>query len=184
MRGFCTDLGRKLGKLGEELIENFYEGSAYVKEYKNDQIIIHWFPELCSHPGICLRTLPEVFNLNKRPWINVSAATPEKIIRCIDKCPTGALRYSLPEGSQVDPQIARGVGNMNFEKENPAIVKIRVVRNGPLLVEGPTAVIGSDGKILKQGGKMVLCRCGLSGNSPFCDGTHMRQGWKPDKEEK
>jgi uncharacterized Fe-S cluster protein YjdI len=153
-----------------------------MKEYSNDQITVHWFPELCAHPGICLRLLPEVFNLNKRPWVNVEGAPPEEIIQTIDKCPSGALRYSLPEGSQVDPEIAKGVGNINFEKLNPAAVKIRVNANGPLLIEGPAVVIGYDGKPLKEGGTMALCRCGLSGNRPFCDGAHKKQGWKVDEE--
>ena len=153
-----------------------------MKEYKNNHVIVHWFPELCAHPGTCLRLLPEVFNLKQRPWVNVNAAEPEDIISTIDKCPSGALRYSLPEGSKVDPQIANGVGNIDFEKSNPAAVKIRVNANGPLLIEGPTVVIGLDGKPLKEGSKMALCRCGLSGNRPFCDGAHSKQGWKPDQE--
>ena len=151
-----------------------------MKEYKNEHIIVHWFPELCAHPGICLRLLPEVFNLNQRPWINVDAAEPEEIINTIDKCPSGALRYSLPEGSKVDMKIASGVGNINFEKSNPARVKISVSANGSLLIEGQTVVIGLDGKPLREGSKMALCRCGLSGNRPFCDGAHSKQGWKVD----
>ena len=152
-----------------------------VKEYGNNDITVHWFPELCAHPGTCLRLLPEVFNLKQRPWVNVNSAAPQKIISAIDKCPSGALRYSLPEGSKVDPGVAGGVGNINFAKSNPAAVKIRVSANGPLLVEGPAVVIGIDGQALKEGGRTALCRCGLSKNSPFCDGTHRKEGWKVDE---
>lgn len=151
-----------------------------MKEYRNDQVIVHWFPELCAHPGTCLRLLPKVFNLQQRPWVNVNAAEPEEIISTIDKCPTGALRYSLPEGSKVDVRIADGVGSIDFEKSNPAAVKVRVNANGPLLIEGPTVVIGLDGEALKVGSRMALCRCGFSGNRPFCDGVHSKRGWKPD----
>lgn len=154
-----------------------------MKEYKNDNIIIHWFPELCAHPGICRRILPEVFNPQRRPWVNVNAAEPEEIINCIDKCPSGALRYSLPEGSKVDPAKTRGVGNLGFERSNPDAVKIRVSPNGPLLVEGETVIIGTDGKPVKEGARAALCRCGLSRNRPLCDGTHSKQGWKPDANE-
>jgi len=151
-----------------------------MKEYKNDHVIVHWFPELCAHPGTCLRLLPEVFDLKQRPWVNVNAAKPEEIISTIDKCPTGALRYSLPEGSKVDVKVAKGVGSIDFEKFNPAIVKIRVMANGPLLIEGPTEVIGLEGETLKEGSRMALCRCGFTKNRPFCDGVHKKQGWKPD----
>ncbi|SHI43608.1 (4Fe-4S)-binding protein [Desulfosporosinus lacus] len=152
-----------------------------MKEYRNEHVIVHWFPELCAHPGTCLRLLPKVFNLDQRPWVNVEGAEPEEIIRTIDKCPTGALRYSLPEGSRVDAQIANGVGSIDFGKTYSAAVKIKVSANGPLFIEGPTVVIGLDGKPLKEGSRIALCRCGLSENRPFCDGVHRKKGWKPDQ---
>lgn len=85
-----------------------------MKEYKNDHLIVYWSPELCTHPANCLRLLPEVFNVRKRPWININAAEPEAIIQAIDQCPSGALKYSIPEGSKVNPQLACGVGNINL----------------------------------------------------------------------
>lgn len=92
-----------------------------MKEYKNEHITVHWFPEICAHPGICLRLSPEVFSLKQRPWVNVDAAEPEAIIKTIDKCPSGALRYSIPEGSKVDPQIANGLGNINRVRSNGSL---------------------------------------------------------------
>ncbi|SDI29783.1 (4Fe-4S)-binding protein [Desulfosporosinus hippei] len=152
-----------------------------MKEYRNEHIIVHWYPELCSHPGTCLRLLPKVFNLEQRPWVNVDAAEPEEIIRAIDQCPSGALRYSLPKGSKVNAQRANGVGNLNYEDRNPSEVKIKVCSNGPLLVEGSSLLIGIDGKVLKEGGRIALCRCGYSENRPFCDGVHSKKGWAPDR---
>ncbi len=151
-----------------------------MKEYKNDQIIIHWSPEVCTHPGLCLRLLPEVFSLGKKPWINVNGSTPEKIISAIDQCPSGALRYSLPEGSTVDPNAACGIGNINYKKSGVEPVKIKVSKNGPLFIEGEAILIGSDGNTIKEDRKMSLCRCGLSKNPPFCDGAHHTHGWKED----
>ncbi|MGI5839163.1 MAG: (4Fe-4S)-binding protein [bacterium] len=99
-----------------------------MKEYGNHDIIVYWIPELCAHLRICTRLLPQVFDLNKRPWVNVNAAAPEEIISTIDKCPSGDSRYSLPEGSKIDPEIAAGNGNINYEKANPAVFKIRAPR--------------------------------------------------------
>jgi CDGSH-type Zn-finger protein len=57
--------------------------------------------------------------------------------------------------------------------------------NGPLVVEGPVRIVRVDGTEIpvpprKDGSPaqvVVLCRCGGSGNKPFCDGTHKRNGF-------
>ena len=145
-----------------------------MKEYKNKDIIVYWYPEQCAHPGTCLRLLPEVFCVSRRPWVNVDAAPPEEIIHCIDRCPSGALRYSLPEGSRVDPELMKGVGSVDDMKNAPSAVKVKVIKNGPYLVEGSAEVIGSDGSPLFSGERIALCACGNSQNSPFCDGSHIK----------
>ncbi|MGE5370760.1 MAG: (4Fe-4S)-binding protein [Solirubrobacterales bacterium] len=148
-----------------------------MKEYRTDDIIIYWDPLICSHAGKCTEGLPQVFDLNQRPWVNVNGASAEAIIAVIDRCPSQALQYALPEGSKVDPSKAKGVGSVDHIKENPPVVKIRTVANGPLLIEGPTVIHGPGGALLKEGARFTLCRCGLSYNRPFCDGTHHKEGW-------
>lgn len=59
--------------------------------------------------------------------------------------------------------------------------RIRLMKNGPLLVEGGCALEGSDGVEVKEKGPYALCRCGGSANKPFCDGTHMRNGFDETK---
>lgn len=151
-----------------------------MKEYRNEDVIVYWYPELCSHSGHCWRTLPGVFKPQERPWINVEAAPAHEIVKTIDGCPSGALRYELPEGSRLDPDYCKGSGWAGYEKEHPAVVKIKVIPNGPLALEGPAEVYDASGQLLKAGAKLNLCRCGLSQNRPFCDGTHFREGWNVD----
>jgi CDGSH-type Zn-finger protein len=57
--------------------------------------------------------------------------------------------------------------------------KLTVFNNGPLRVEGDFELVDQDGNAFGLGGRtsVTLCRCGLSANSPFCDGTHKRQGF-------
>ena len=153
-----------------------------MKEYKNDQIIVYWSPELCAHSKKCIGHLPEVFDAGKRPWLNVNGSTPEKIIELIDSCPSGALRYSLPEGSSVDPALAQGRGNIDYGKNDCGLIKIKMTANGPLLVEGNAEVINISGEIIKKSNRMALCRCGHSMNRPFCDGSHKTANWNPDPE--
>lgn len=87
-----------------------------VKKYKTDDLIVYWIPEKCTHACTCWKSLPEVFNPKERPWISVDGAAPEKIIKTIDKCPSNALKYELPEGSSVDPALAKGPGAIDFMK--------------------------------------------------------------------
>lgn len=51
-------------------------------------------------------------------------------------------------------------------------VKIQVLDNGPFLVQGNAEVIDATGKAFPQKEQLALCRCGLSKNMPFCDGSH------------
>lgn len=54
-------------------------------------------------------------------------------------------------------------------------VSIRVRDNGPLVIEGPVRLVDVDGRefsIATDKPGMALCRCGLSSNKPFCDGSH------------
>lgn len=54
---------------------------------------------------------------------------------------------------------------------------IRGVPNGPLLVSGNFAIVASSGRIAWHGTRAALCRCGLSKNKPFCDGSHNEAGF-------
>jgi CDGSH-type Zn-finger protein len=55
-----------------------------------------------------------------------------------------------------------------------AATKITVNNNGSLKIEGEIELIDKNGMPYHLGGREVisLCRCGLSKNKPFCDGSH------------
>lgn len=44
--------------------------------------------------------------------------------------------------------------------------------DGPYEVTGSFEVIDSDGNSFDVRSGVSLCRCGFSGEKPFCDGTH------------
>lgn len=58
-------------------------------------------------------------------------------------------------------------------------VKVTVLKNGPLKVEGTIALV-SEGETADKPGPTFLCRCGASTKKPFCDGTHGKVGFKDD----
>ena len=58
--------------------------------------------------------------------------------------------------------------------------KITINPNGPLRVEGEFEICDADGKPFGLGGRTTLglCRCGHSGNKPFCDGSHRKMNFE------
>jgi len=62
-----------------------------MQEYSNDKITVRYDENVCIHAGKCVQGLPQVFNVNQNPWINVSGADVEAIKRTIKQCPSGAL---------------------------------------------------------------------------------------------
>lgn len=64
--------------------------------------------------------------------------------------------------------------------QEPGPLAIRANEDGCLVLEGPAEVVSGTGRRVKQAGKLFLCRCGQSGNKPFCDGSHKAAGFKAD----
>jgi CDGSH-type Zn-finger protein len=55
--------------------------------------------------------------------------------------------------------------------------RIRIERNGPMLVEGPVTVTGDDGVAHTSERFMVaVCTCRRSRTYPWCDTSHRRHG--------
>lgn len=129
------------------------------REYQSDKITVFWDSDKCIRSGNCDRQLPQVFDINKRPWVNIDAADVDEIKRVIDTCPTGALSYEIPGEPKAENVIT-------------------VQRDGPYKVTGECRLIGIEGKDIDAGNAFALCRCGKSEKMPFCDGSHYRTGFK------
>lgn len=139
------------------------------KHYTNGEITITWKPNQCIHSKLCWTGLAEVFNPRERPWIKMDAATTASIMAQIDKCPSGALSYFRNEEK---------VENKNPEVDVDTIVEVSA--NGPLLVYGNITIKNKNGEEIKKNKVTALCRCGASANKPYCDGTHVKIGFKDE----
>ncbi len=64
-------------------------------KYSNDDITVVWKPDICQHSKICWKGLIEVFDPREKPWIKMTAASTEKIIEQVKKCPSVALSYFM-----------------------------------------------------------------------------------------
>ncbi|HEX6454748.1 MAG TPA: CDGSH iron-sulfur domain-containing protein, partial [Trebonia sp.] len=62
--------------------------------------------------------------------------------------------------------------------------RIVVADNGPYLITNAAAVRSYLGESLRVPPQLALCRCGASGDKPFCDGSHARSGFSGAKDPK
>ncbi len=61
--------------------------------YSNGETTVLWKPNRCVHSGRCVRGLPAVFDISRKPWIDVSSASTAEIEAQVDRCPSGALSW-------------------------------------------------------------------------------------------
>lgn len=137
------------------------------KTYSNADITVTWKPEQCIHSEKCFHGLGAVFDPNRRPWIDMSAAETAAIKATVDKCPSGALSWSHRGGE----------AGAKAEAAAPAVV-VELLADGPLLVKSAHTLKLSDGTAKQRAGATAYCRCGASARKPFCDGSHSRMGFK------
>jgi len=135
-----------------------------VKEYSNEQITIFWKPKICIHAGECVKRLPKVYNPKRRPWIQIENATTQELKEQVMACPSGALSYKMI-----------GIDTSDNKSQE---VKVEALENGPLLVSGTLNVINSDGSREIKKRTTAFCRCGVSKNKPYCDGSHVEAEFK------
>ena len=65
--------------------------------YETSEIIVTFEPRLCIHSGVCVRGLPEVFDVRRRRWVQPELATAADVAAQIRRCPSGALKYQMKE---------------------------------------------------------------------------------------
>ena len=139
-----------------------------LQSYSAPGITVGFDPNLCYHSAICLKDLPAVFDVHRKRWIKPELASIEEVIATIEKCPSGALTY-VRDG-QAEPVA-----------ESDAAVtgtSIQACPNGPLHVQGDFKLLDENGNLLEMPGRAALCRCGATGNQPFCDNSHQRIGFR------
>lgn len=62
-------------------------------------------------------------------------------------------------------------------EKSESLLKMKVMLNGPILVKGTVEMVLADGTTVEKENP-AICRCGASNNKPYCDGSHMKTGFK------
>jgi uncharacterized Fe-S cluster protein YjdI/CDGSH-type Zn-finger protein len=133
------------------------------RAYTGPDVTVFYDRGRCLHFAECVRGLPEVFDVEKRPWIQPQNASAEQVAEVVRRCPSGALHYRL----QGPPEAP----------ERPT--RVEFVANGPMNLRGDLSIEVPAGRMREV--RASLCRCGLTENEPFCDKACSRTGWTSEE---
>ena len=117
-------------------------------------------PGFCSHARFCVRGrgIWDLVERQKDPEMR------EKALEEVAKCHSGRLViWDRKTGEPLEPVLEPSIGVV----EGPGTGV-----QGPLWVRGRIPVLASRGFTYEIRNRVTLCRCGRSGNKPFCDGSH------------
>jgi uncharacterized Fe-S cluster protein YjdI len=74
--------------------------------YETDQITVTFDPNICRHTGVCLRTLPAVFDVRRQRWVRPELASADEVEAAVRRCPSGALQFTRPPSSGIVTPIS------------------------------------------------------------------------------
>ena len=126
---------------------------------RGTQAVVQFDGERCIHSRHCVLDRPDVFVPNvPGEWIHPDRATPEQLLELAHNCPSGAIRCTRADGSDLESA--------------PPVNTVRVRENGPLAFRAALTIDGQ-----QVGHRATLCRCGASAHKPYCDGSHTSSGF-------
>ena len=64
-----------------------------LQTYEADAIIVTFDPNVCIHSGVCVRGLPDVFDVKRKRWIRPDLESADLVAAQVERCPSGALQY-------------------------------------------------------------------------------------------
>jgi uncharacterized Fe-S cluster protein YjdI/CDGSH-type Zn-finger protein len=133
------------------------------KRYYGQDINVLFDLSRCLHVGVCVQSLPDVFDTQRRPWVLPDAGVAQQIAQIVARCPTGALTYEF-----TDPELGQEQGRVP--------TSIRTADNQPIWVHGQLELFHNDTKVELT--RAALCDCGSSTNQPYCDASGPCTGWR------
>ena len=161
---YCDGTHGKVGFCGEETaskkpyserITDITEGSS-IKILDDDR---------CAYARFCHRKAGSVWELTEKdndPFMRSEA------IKAATECPAGRLEAVSLNGEKLEKI---------YEPEIIILQDPTQDASAGIFVKGPIVIESADGNEYEVRNRVTLCRCGESGNKPFCDATHINAGF-------
>ena len=137
-----------------------------VERTSGPKVDLTWARKLCAIARFCHRA-GDAWTQAEKSDDPAARTTAIEEAAC---CPSGSLvAWDKETGRPIEPELEPSIGLV----ENP-----QAGTSGPIWVKGGVPIESSDGTVYEVRNRVALCRCGRSGNKPFCDGTHLTVGFK------
>ena len=159
LKPFCDGTHSKAGFDGTETASR-KQYLDQVERIEGPCLTLTDAPILCATARFCDRA-GGIWSLVQQQSDNAEAS--EIAIDEAANCPSGRLVVWDNEGKAVEPQFEPSIVLVEDPKEG---------MRGPIWVRGRIPVESADGSVYEIRNSVALCRCGLSSNKPFCDGSH------------
>lgn len=134
-----------------------------ISTYSGADIDVQWDGRLCIHMAECGNAAGDLFVGGRDPWCVPDTTSRADVREVVERCPSGALTYTDKDGI---PEAA------------PSENTVTVAYNGPLFAHGDLAIEGAPEDMPGVHFRAALCRCGQSGNKPYCDNSHVEAGFQ------
>jgi CDGSH-type Zn-finger protein/uncharacterized Fe-S cluster protein YjdI len=131
--------------------------------YQGEDVTISYDVRRCIHAAKCVRGLPDVFDPDRKPWIEPDQASAAEVADVVSRCPTGALHVTRSDGAAAE--VADEVNTITVDAA------------GPLFLRGNLQLRNEKLEVMLADKRIALCRCGASKNKPLCDGSHREAGF-------
>ncbi|HID50164.1 MAG TPA: hypothetical protein EYP40_11245 [Chromatiales bacterium] len=135
-----------------------------VFEFPGEKISVRWDGRLCIHVAECGQAQGELFVGGRKPWCLPDRVDPAEVVAVVERCPSGALCYQAHEEGVEERPVTENT--------------VSVTCNGPYFLAGELDIEGAAEDMPGVRYRAALCRCGKSGNKPFCDNSHEAAGFQ------
>ena len=98
--------------------------------------------------------------------------THSEAIIAANECPSGRLTAVEKDGTEHEPVYSPAIEILQDPEEHVS---------AGIFVKGGIPIESSDGSVYEIRNRIVLCRCGMSGNKPFCDSRHVSEGYRDNE---
>jgi CDGSH-type Zn-finger protein len=157
---FCDGMHTKLHFDGTEAGDRvpYIEGAEVIR---GPALTLTDNHHLCVHARFCMRA-GGIWNLVGQSG---NPTARDLAIGEAGNCPSGRLVvHDNATGKAIEPELEKSMVVTEYPPRG---------EHGPLWVRGGIPVISADGEPYEIRNRVALCRCGRSGNKPFCDGSHV-----------